>query len=78
MDNSKSRLKEKMEPAPSVLQTSICPPINFTRSEIIERPSPVPPNSLVVEESPCEKGLNNFSWLELSMPMTVSNHTDVP
>lgn len=42
---------EKVEPTPTLLATEIDPPILSTSSLHIERPKPLPPNLLDIEES---------------------------
>jgi len=59
------------KPKPGLLFTLIEPPINSINDLLIERPNPVPPYLRVMEESNCEKALNNLSSLSGSIPMPV-------
>ncbi len=57
---------------PDRLSHEIRPPINSTSCLEMARPSPVPPNSRVVDSSAWVKGLNNRSQTSFSIPIPVS------
>jgi hypothetical protein len=59
-------------PWPGSLSALIVPPISVTRSRVIARPSPEPPNWRVVELSAWVKRSNRRSIMSRSMPMPVS------
>ncbi len=51
---------QKVLPRPGSLVTPTSPPIASTMEREIARPSPVPPNLRLVEESACVNAENNF------------------
>ncbi len=59
-------------PAPSSDVTSMSPPSRLHSRLVIARPSPVPPNRRVVEESACEKAWNSLACCSGVMPMPES------
>ena len=61
-----------VDPSPSVVSTSMVPPISSASRRLIARPSPVPPKRRVVDESTCENGWNNRSMRSGGMPMPES------
>ena len=66
-------VKRKLEPLPiPALWARIVPPIISARRRLMARPSPVPPNLRVVEESACEKDWNRRFMFPSEMPMPVS------
>src|SRR6185503_1412338 len=68
---------EKVEPRPGSDSTHSLPPcISMMRREIA-RPSPVPPFSLVVEESACWNSSKILAWSAVAMPGPVSRTATV-
>src|SRR6266704_1162747 len=61
-------VKVKVLPFPGALSSTISPFINWIRRAEIESPSPVPPNSRVVDESACEKASKICRDLTLQGP----------
>ena len=62
----------KVEPTPSLLLTSIVPPIFSIRPFTIAIPSPIPCCVLLASSLSCENGSNICSWYSLLIPMPVS------
>src|SRR5581483_5036841 len=69
---SKVTVKKKRLPRPGALSSSSLPDINCTSLAEMERPSPVPPNSRVVEVSAWEKASKILRCFSGGMPMPVS------
>ena len=67
----------KVEPLPGVLSMSTVPSISSVSRRTIERPSPVPPNFRVVEESACANGWNRRARCSSLSPMPVSRTASV-
>ena len=65
-------VKVKVLPLSGALSSSISPFISRISRAEMESPSPVPPNSRVVDESPCEKASKICCCLSLGIPMPVS------
>jgi hypothetical protein len=63
----------KREPLPTSLSTPMRPPISSISRRLIASPSPVPPNSRVVEPSAWEKCSKIFSRAAAEMPTPVSS-----
>ena len=64
---------QKLLPWPGVLSTPTVPPISCASSRQIERPRPVPPKRRVVDESPCENGVNKRACVSGGTPGPVSD-----
>ena len=68
----KSSVIEKILPLLTSLTSLISPPINFIKFLVIDKPSPVPPNLLVVEPSSCVKASKTLSCISRGIPTPVS------
>src|SRR5690625_5565461 len=60
-------VKLNVDPSPGELSTHMRPPISSARRLLMLRPSPVPPNRLVVDASTCVKESNISSRRSFGM-----------
>ena len=76
---SKAAVNQNVLPCPGSLSTPISPPNAVTICRLIARPSPVPPYSRVVEESPCENDSNSrertSGWIPAPVSVTSTRST---
>jgi len=70
--SSNRTVKWYVEPRPSLLSTQIRPPIKLTSRFEMVRPSPVPPNLHVDNESACENAPKINRCLSFGIPIPVS------
>ena len=61
------------EPTPTVLETSMSPPMAVTIRRQMANPNPVPPNFRVVDWSACEKTSKIVESLSSGIPIPVSS-----
>ena len=69
----KLKVKKKVVPSPSSLSSFKLPPIKATNLAEIAKPSPVPPNFLLVLTSACENASNIFSCCSSLIPIPESS-----